>query len=85
VSWLAPHAPTLSVVLVVGIITYLSLIIGELVPKTIALNNAQAIATFLSPAMKLFATVTYPVVWVLSVSTKLILKFSACRAATRRP
>lgn len=74
VSWLAPHAPTLSVVLVVGIITYLSLIIGELVPKTIALNNAQAIATFLSPAMKLFATVTYPVVWVLSVSTKLILK-----------
>jgi CBS domain containing-hemolysin-like protein len=43
-----------------GIITYLSLIIGELVPKTIALNNAQAIATFLSPAMKLFATVTYP-------------------------
>jgi putative hemolysin len=75
VSWLAPYAETLSVVLVVGIITYLSLIIGELVPKTIALNNAEAIATFLSPAMKLFGTLTYPVVWTLSASTKLVLKF----------
>lgn len=75
VGWLAPYAQTLSVVLVVGIITYLSLIIGELVPKTIALNNAEAIAIFLSPAMKLFSTVTYPVVWILSMSTKLVLKF----------
>ena len=75
VGWLAPYAHTLSVVLVVGIITYLSLIIGELVPKTIALNNAEAIAIFLSPAMKLFSSVTYPVVWILSMSTKLVLKF----------
>lgn len=75
VVYLAPYARTLSIVLVVGIITYLSLIIGELVPKTIALNNANAIAIFLSPAMKLFSLVTYPVVWFLSMSTKLVLKF----------
>ncbi|OGP91099.1 MAG: hypothetical protein A2031_05810 [Deltaproteobacteria bacterium RBG_19FT_COMBO_43_11] len=74
ISPLAPYAYTLAVVIVVGIITYLSLIIGELVPKTIALNNAEAIATFLSPPMKIFGSATYPVVWFLSISTKLILK-----------
>ncbi|MEE9911619.1 MAG: hemolysin family protein [Deltaproteobacteria bacterium] len=74
VSFLAPYAQTLSIVLVVGIMTYLSLIIGELVPKTIALNNAETIAMVLSPAMKLFSSVTYPVVWILSISTKLVLK-----------
>jgi len=74
VGWLAPYAHTLSVVIVVSIITYLSLIIGELVPKTIALNHAEPIAIFLSPAMKVFSSVTYPVVWILSISTKLVLK-----------
>ncbi|MDP2853891.1 MAG: hemolysin family protein [Smithellaceae bacterium] len=74
VGWLAPYAHTLSVVVVVGIITYLSLIVGELVPKTIALNHAEPIAIFLSPAMKVFSSVTYPVVWILSISTKLVLK-----------
>lgn len=73
-AWLAPYARMLSVVIVVGLITYLSLIVGELVPKTIALNHAEAIAIFLSPVMKLFGSATYPVVWMLSVSTKLVLK-----------
>ncbi|MRR17261.1 MAG: HlyC/CorC family transporter [Deltaproteobacteria bacterium] len=75
VSFLAPYAHGLSLVIVVGVITYLSLIIGELVPKTIALNNAEAIAIVLSPAMKLFSSFTYPIVWILSVSTKLVLQF----------
>jgi putative hemolysin len=74
VQWLAPYAHPLSVVIVVGIIAYLSLIIGELVPKTIALNHAEAIAIALSPAMKILSSVTYPVVWILSMSTKLVLK-----------
>lgn len=74
VGWLTPYAHTLSVVIVVCIITYLSLIIGELVPKTIALNHAEPIAIFLSPAMKVFSSVTYPVIWILSISTKLVLK-----------
>jgi putative hemolysin len=74
VGWLAPYAHTLSVVVVVGIISYLSLIVGELVPKTIALNHAEPIAIFLSPAMKVFSSVAYPVVWILSISTKLVLK-----------
>ena len=85
IGWLAPYAQTLSVVLVVGLMTYLSLIIGELVPKTIALNHAESIAIFLSPVMKLFGSVTYPVVWVLSVSTKLVLKLIGVQSRRETP
>ena len=81
----AAYAGTVSVVLVVGLITYLSLIIGELVPKTIALNHAEAIAVALSPLMKVFSAVTYPVVWVLSVSTKIVLKFFGVHVRKEAP
>jgi putative hemolysin len=72
-SFLAPYADALSITFVVGIITYFSLIIGELVPKTIALNNPEKIAIALSPAMKIIGSSLYPVVWLLSVSTKFVL------------
>jgi putative hemolysin len=73
VKWLAPYADALAVTFVVGIITYFSLIIGELVPKTIALNNPEKIAIALSPAMKIVGASLYPLVWFLSISTKLVL------------
>ena len=57
----------------ISFITYLSLVIGELVPKSIALNNAEAITVFLSPAMNLLRRII-SFVWILSVSTKFILK-----------
>jgi putative hemolysin len=82
---LAPYANTLAVVLVVGLITYFSLIIGELVPKNIALNNPEAIACFLSPSMKIVGTIAYPIVWFLSVSTKLVLKLFRIKDRTGVP
>jgi putative hemolysin len=82
---LAPYANTLAVVLVVGLITYFSLIIGELVPKNIALNNPEAIACFLSPPMKIVGTIVYPIVWFLSVSTKLVLKLFRIKDRTGVP
>ncbi len=74
IPWLAPYADTIAIILVVSFITYLSVIIGELVPKTLALNNPETISSFLSPAMKILGSVFYPVIWFLAVSTKLILK-----------
>jgi putative hemolysin len=71
---LASYAEILSLILVVGVITYFSLIIGELVPKTLALNHPEPIAIYLSPFMTIIGKITYPVVWLLSVSTKLVLK-----------
>lgn len=71
---LEKYAATISMLIVIGLITYLSLVIGELVPKTLALNNAESIAVFLSPSMNLLRRIMYPVVWLLSVSTRIILK-----------
>lgn len=67
-----PYAHTLSVAIVVIIITYLSLIIGELVPKSIALSDPEKWATRLSPLMIAVKNISYPFVCLLSASTKLV-------------
>ena len=59
---------------VVLLITYLSLIIGELVPKQLALQRAESAASLVAPAMRTLATVTAPVVWFLSISNEFVLK-----------
>lgn len=85
VSWLEPYADVIAVILVVGFITYFSLIIGELVPKTLALSNPERISSFLSPAFKILGSVFYPVVWFLAISTKLILKLFGVRKKEEPP
>lgn len=71
---LASYAKDLAFVVTVATITYLSLIIGELVPKSIALNNPERYATLLSPFMIVLTKVSYPFVYLLSASTKLANK-----------
>lgn len=66
-------AETLGYGAVIGSITYLSLIIGELVPKQIALTNPERIACLVAPAMTLLARFSSPIVWFLSKSGKIIL------------
>ncbi|MGZ8389778.1 MAG: hemolysin family protein [Rhodoplanes sp.] len=66
--------------LVVAAITYGSLIIGELVPKQIALRNPEGIAVRVSPAMTILAKIASPFVWILDTSGKLVL-----RALAQRP
>ena len=58
---------------VVVLITYLSLIIGELVPKQIALRDPERVAVMVAPAMALLSRVASPLVWLLDGSGKLIL------------
>lgn len=67
-------ADVLGVGVVVVFITYISLIIGELVPKQIALRDAEGVAARVAPAMKLLAAVGSPIVWILDVSGKLVLR-----------
>ncbi len=59
--------------LVVVAITYMSLILGELVPKQIALRNPERMAAQLAPAMRLIAGIAAPLVWLLDRSGKLVL------------
>jgi putative hemolysin len=66
-------AMPLGVGIVVVIITYLSLIIGELVPKQIALRDAEGVATRVAPLMAFIASIGAPIVWVLDVSGRLVL------------
>jgi putative hemolysin len=60
--------------LVIGSITYLSVVVGELVPKHLALKNAEGIACAMAPLMALISRVAAPVVWLLDASTKLIFR-----------
>jgi putative hemolysin len=68
------QADTLAFGLVVLATTYLSLIVGELVPKRIALQNAEAIAAAVSGPMELLARLGRPVVWFLKFSTEAVLR-----------
>ncbi|MES2751090.1 MAG: hemolysin family protein [Pseudomonadota bacterium] len=78
-SWLASLglsqgvADAAGVGIVVTTITYASLIVGELVPKQIALRDPEAVAVKVAPAMVLLAKVSSPLVWVLDHSGKAIL------------
>jgi putative hemolysin len=68
-----PYSDVLAFAIVVSTVTYLSLIIGELVPKQIALQHPERMAARVAPAMTLVAKVSWPVVWLLEASSRAIL------------
>jgi putative hemolysin len=68
----ALYAHEIALTLTVVIITFFAIVIGELVPKTIALSNPERIAIRVAPAIWWFSTIFYPFVKLLSVSTNLI-------------
>ncbi|MBI3157968.1 MAG: HlyC/CorC family transporter [Chloroflexi bacterium] len=71
---LGRYAEALGVGVVVVVITYLSLVIGELAPKQIALNNAERVAARVAPTMQRLARLASPLVRLLSLSTDLLLR-----------
>lgn len=73
-SFLEGFVEPVSMVLVIGGITYFTIVLGELVPKTIAMNNSEKIAFLCVPVVNVFTKITYPFVKLLSLSTKFILK-----------
>ncbi len=79
----ADWAATLGVGGVVVAITYVSLIIGELVPKQIALRDPEGIAIRMAPAMTLLSVVAAPLVWFLERSGRLVLWLLGQRGASQ--
>ena len=75
-SWgLAPGlAETVALVAVTAAISYLSLVLGELVPKRLALQRAEGVSTLVAPVLDRIATLCRPVIWLLSRSTNLIVR-----------
>ena len=82
---LAPYAEALSITLVVLVITYLTLIFGELVPKRIALNNAEKLAATVAKPMRLLSVIATPLVFVLSRSTEVVLRTLGIRETEEPP
>jgi putative hemolysin len=75
VPWLEIYAEDIAFALVVAFITYLSLIIGELVPKSLALRNAEGIACWMAAPMHWLSRVGSPLVWLLEFSTRALMSF----------
>jgi putative hemolysin len=74
VPFLAEHAEEVAFGLVVAFITYLSLIIGELVPKSLALRNAEGIACLMAGPMDWLSRAASPLVWLLELSTRTLMR-----------
>ncbi|HPS41951.1 MAG TPA: hemolysin family protein [Anaerolineaceae bacterium] len=85
VKWLAPYAATLSLVLVVLLTTYFSLVLGELIPKKLGLNNPEKISSRVSGVMKFIAKVMSPIVHLLSHSTDLGLRLLGVKPSNEPP
>jgi putative hemolysin len=73
------YARQLAIALVVIAVTYFSLIVGELVPKRIALANAERIACLVAPTMSGLAKAAAPIVWFLRISTEGLLRLIRVR------
>jgi putative hemolysin len=80
--WLAAYAEVVALLLVVGVIAYLSLVLGELVPKELALRQAVALAMTLSAPLDQLSRLTHPLVWVLTRSSGLVLRLFPTRGDT---
>jgi putative hemolysin len=78
---LAPYAAPLSVALVVAAITFLSVVIGELVPKRLALTAPERVAMLVAAPMKFLSRVAKPVVWLLTATAGLILRMLRVNAS----
>lgn len=77
---LAPYARGLSLGFVVVLLTYFSVVVGELVPKRLGLLAPESIAALIAPPMNLLARLARPLVWLLSSSSSLILQLVGARA-----
>src|SRR5215213_1107664 len=82
---LAPYAVAIAFTIVVAVITYFSIIVGELIPKSLALNSPEKIATIVSRPMKFLSRLSSPMVWLLSVPVSFVLKLFKVHASVEPP
>ncbi len=74
VDALRPYAATISVTIIVVMVTFLSIIFGELIPKHIGLLKAEKIAKAVAKPMIVFAKATHPIVWLLNKVSHLFFR-----------
>ena len=82
---LVPYSDIISITLIVIVITYLTLVFGELVPKHLALNNAEDMASAFAKPMHLLSVIASPLVLILSRSTEGVLRVMRVRERAEPP
>ncbi len=82
---LRPFSGTIAFVLVVFLVTYLSLVFGELVPKRLALYHPERIASVMAPFMRFLSMIANPIIQLLSFSTESVLKLAGVRPSQEPP
>ena len=85
IPWLTAYADSLALFLFVLALSYLSLIIGELVPKRLALQGAENVARLVAPTMEMLSRLASPVVWFLTFSTDIVLRLLGRANAAEMP
>jgi putative hemolysin len=73
-AWLEPYARVLGIVLGFGLISFIQIVIGELVPKRLALSAPERFSSYAALPMLLLSRLTLPFVWLLNVSSNLLLR-----------
>lgn len=81
-EWLQPYAYNISVGAIVLLITYFSIIFGELLPKRLGMTFPEPIAMWLAGPMSMVATITAPFVWLLTITNDLLLQLIGIRKIT---
>lgn len=71
---IAHYSGGIATAIVVILITYFSLVLGELVPKRIGLSNPEGIAKSLAAPMRVVTSITYPFIWLLTKSSNIVVK-----------
>ena len=82
---LAPYSEALALTTVVIVITYFTLLFGEIVPKWIGMNDAERIASRVAKPVRLLSLAMYPVVLFLSYSTEAVLRLFRLKKGTEPP
>ena len=81
VEVLRPYAGQIAYVLVVALITYLSIVIGELIPKTLAMKYAEPVALSIAGFILIFSKFARPFVWLLTTTTNLVFRILGIKPA----
>ncbi len=75
IPFVSPYGQSIALVVVVVVLTYFSVVIGELIPKRLALRNPEIISVFIARPMLAFASAFSPIVKLLDLSAEIIMKF----------
>jgi len=85
IAWLSSIAPGLAVFMVTLLVSYVTLVFGELAPKRLGLQKAERVAVAVAGPVAFTARLTAPVVWVLTRSTNLVARLLGVRSDSGRP